>query len=80
MRNIWGFECRRNTVSDIVSYLKKSNFKSESEIQLGCWGYDRSSSRESNKKYAELLRRAWRKGLIDRTEVEGKKHKFVYYI
>lgn len=53
----------RNTQQDIVDFLKKNpGYYSETELFKQCFGYDRNNKRyscESNKKYADLLRRAW---------------------
>ena len=48
----------RNSQQEIVDYLKTTKFMSEGEIQEDVWGYKRGETRESNKKYAEILRRA----------------------
>lgn len=71
---------KRNSVNQIVEYLLKYPYEPENSINSNVFGYYRNSSYESNKKYAELLRRALRKGLIKRVKVEGKSYKYVYYI
>ena len=53
----------RNTQQDIVDFLRRNpGYYSETELIKQCFGYDRNNKRyscESNKKYADLLRRAW---------------------
>lgn len=65
---------------EIVNYIKKNPGKTENQIMYSIYGYDRNNTHESNKKYAECLRRALRKGSINRQEVEidGKKT-YTYY-
>lgn len=69
-----------NSVKQIVQYLSSNNFRTEAQILLDVFDYDRNTSWESNKKYADMLRRGLRKGIIKRTEVDLGKTKFVYYI
>ena len=74
----------RNSQQEIVDYLKTTKFMSESEIQEDVWGYKRGQTRESNKKYAEILRRALRSGKIKRVRMKihsiDKRMVFRYYI
>jgi hypothetical protein len=63
-----GFDQPRNSVNQIVEHLIKFPFQTESEIQEDVFGYFRNAPRqlESNKKYADLLRRGLQKGLYKR--------------
>lgn len=72
----------QNSVKQIVDYLKNNPFSSESQLQKGAFDYDRSETWESNKKYADMLRRGMAKGIIARTEakVEGNKSKWFYFV
>jgi hypothetical protein len=54
------------SVKEIVNFLKDNPFSSESQIQERVFGYFRSSSIYSNKKYADMLRRGLDKGLYKR--------------
>ena len=76
---------KRNNQQEIVDYLTNNNCKTEAEIQIGVWGYDRSLGEESNKKYADILRRAWYSRKINRVRIQikskGETRKyFRYYI
>ena len=71
---------KHNSVHEIVDTLKKLGPMTETEVFKATFGYDRNNSMESNKKYADMLRRGMKKGIIDRVECEGLgKAKFVYY-
>ena len=61
-----GFDQPRNSVKQIVEHLIKFPFQTESEIQEDVFGYFRNETWESNKKYADLLRRGLQKGLYKR--------------
>lgn len=63
---------------EIVDYIKNNPGESENQIMYEIYGYDRNSTWESNKKYADCLRRALHSGKIRREEVS--KNRFVYYI
>ena len=70
-----------NSVKEVVEYLKRNPMSTETEIQQGVWDYYRGSTWESNKKYADLLRRGLRKGLYSRVEIENsRRSKFFYFI
>lgn len=70
-----------NSVKEVVEYLKRNPMSTETEIQERIWGYYRGSTRESNKKYADLLRRGLKKGLYSRVETENsRRSKFFYFI
>ena len=74
---------QRNSQQDIVDYLKTTRFMSENEIQKDVWGYYRGGW-ESNKKYADILRRAYYSGKIKRVRMKihgiDKRMIFRYYI
>ena len=65
---------------EIVDYIKRNPGQSENQIMYDVYDYDRNSTWESNKKYADCLRRALHSGKIRREEVKGKSYKFIYYI
>ena len=69
-----------NSVHEIVDTLKKLGPMTETEVFKAAFGYDRNNSMDSNKKYADMIRRGMKKGLISRVECEGLgKAKFLYY-
>lgn len=70
----------RNSVNQVVEYLKKHNFQTESEIQENVWGYFRNETRLANKKFVDLLRRGLRKGLYYRVKHKKNKSQYVYFI
>ena len=72
---------KNNSVHEMVDALIRVGPMTETEIFKAAFGYDRNNSMESNKKYADMLRRGMRKGLISRVEMEGttSRAKFVYY-
>ena len=63
---------KRNSQQQIVDFLINHPCKTESEIQEWIWGYYRSESNESNKKYADILRRALYSGKIKRARLKYK--------
>ena len=75
-----GFDQPRNSVKQIVEHLIKFPFQTESEIQEDLFGYYRNETWESNKKYADLLRRAVSKGLVHRVKHKKGRSQFVYFI
>jgi hypothetical protein len=75
-----GYDQPRNSVNQIVNYLKQNNFQTESEIQENVWGYFRNETRLANKKFADLLRRGLRKGLYYRVKHKKNKSQYVYFI
>ena len=75
-----GYDQPRNSVNQIVNYLKQNNFQTESEIQQNVFNYFRNETWLSNKKYADLLRRAVSKGLIYRVKHKKGRSQFVYFI
>ncbi len=54
------------SVKEIVEYLTNNPNKTESEIQEDVFGYFRNATWESNKKYADMLRRGLSRGLYKR--------------
>ena len=71
------------SVKEIVQFLIDNPFKSESEIQEQVFGYYRNSSYESNKKYADMLRRGLSKGLYSRIllkEENDSRALYKYYV
>ena len=77
------YKVQRNSQQEIVDYLKISPCKTETEIQEEVWNYYRGG-RESNKKYADILRRALYSGKIKRIrcKIHGvdKRKVYRYYI
>ena len=74
----------RNSVHEMVDVLKRIGPMSENEINKAAFGYDRNGSNSSNKKYADMLRRGMKKGLIDRMEwpsnaIKHGRSKFIYF-
>ena len=71
---------KRNSVHEMVDVLKTIGPMTETEVFKAAFGYDRNNSMDSNKKYADMIRRGMKKGLISRVECEGLgKAKFLYY-
>ena len=83
---------KNNSVHQMVEVLKRLGQMTENEINKSAFGYDRNHHGtimgESNKKYADMLRRGMRKGLIGRQEIGPnfakslgyhKNTKFLYY-
>jgi len=78
-----------NSVKTMVQVLKEVGPMTEREIQMTCFGYDRNRTWKSNKKYADMLRRGLKKGIIKRQEVDSNfakslgyngNTKFLYYV
>lgn len=77
---------QRNSQQQIIDYLQTVDCATESEIQQDVWSYYRDQGKgsrsESNKKYADILRRALYSGKIDRMRVSFKgkdTRKYWYY-
>lgn len=72
----------RNSVYDLVETLKDTPFLTENVLNELTFNYTRKNNFYSNKKYADLLRRAVKKGLILRVEAKSKydKARFRYYL
>jgi hypothetical protein len=71
---------KRNSVKQIVAFLDLTVMASETRIQREVFGYDRSTSNESNKKYTDMLRRGWSK-FYNRVEIRvpGLKSRIFYF-
>lgn len=70
-----------NIQQDIVDFLTANpGYYSETELFRRCFGYDRNNANESNKKYAELLRRAHVKGLVTRKLKAGSTSRYLWYL
>ncbi len=71
---------KSNSVHEMVDVLRRLGPMTETEVFKAAFGYDRNNSNQSNKKYADMLRRGMRKGLISRVETDGLgKARFAYY-
>ena len=68
---------RNNSIRQILEVLAEESFLTENEIFIRAFGYDRNYSSDSNKKYADMLRRGLAKdkkyiGKIDNTTKKCK--------
>ena len=69
-----------NSAKTMVQVLQEVGPMTENEITKTAFGYDRNTSFGSNKKYADMLRRGMKKGIIDRIEPNMKiRSKFLYF-
>ena len=78
-----GFDQPYRSVKEIVNFLQTSNYQTESQIQEKVFGYYRNSTWESNKKYADMLRRGLEKGLYKRILWKKKsdsRNLYYYYV
>ena len=78
------FERKNNSVIQMVDALKRIGPMTENEIQKAAFAYDRNRSSQSNKKYADMLRRGLKKGIIGRMEwpkdaIKYGRAQFIYY-
>ena len=64
-----GYSRQNNSVQSIVDVLDNYLLLPESEIMRRAFGYDRSTSYGSNKKYADMLRRGLTKGSYKRVNL-----------
>jgi hypothetical protein len=78
--NRFGVKRRMVNQEEIVDFLKHNPGTPENSIMGSIYGFFRGSTRESNKKYADCLRRALYSGKIRREEVKGRSYKFIYFI
>jgi hypothetical protein len=78
--NRFGVKRRMVNQEEIVDFLKHNPGIPENSIMGSIYGFFRGSTRESNKKYADCLRRALHSGKIRREEVKGRSYKFIYFI
>jgi hypothetical protein len=74
----------QNSVQDMVEVLKIHGTLSENEINTKAFGYTRGASFGSNKKYADMLRRGMKKGIIGRigfpdNALKHGRTKFIYF-
>jgi hypothetical protein len=78
-----GFYQPYRSVKEIVNFLQTSNYQTESQIQEKVFGYFRNETWESNKKYADMLRRGLEKGLYKRILWKKKsdsRNLYYYYV
>jgi hypothetical protein len=66
------------SVKEIVAFLQKNPYSSETEIQERVFGYYRNSSYFSNKKYADMLRRGLAKGYYSRVAIKKNTDRATY--
>ena len=80
--NIWNLgKIRMVNQPEIIDYLIHNPGKTENEIMFNIYGYDRSTSFDSNKKYADCLRRALYNGKINRVKAVTKYGKrYIYFV
>lgn len=80
---------RNNSIRQILEVLAEESFLTENEIFIRAFGYDRNYSSDSNKKYADMLRRGLAKdkkyiGKIDNRIVKCREDigraRFVYVL
>ena len=76
---MWKSPAPYRSVKEIVNFLKDNPFQTESQIQERVFGYFRNSSYESNKKYADMLRRGLNKGLYKRILLQEERDSRAYY-
>ena len=71
----------RNSVKTMVKVLKDQGPMTETQLHNAAFCYDRNNNwLESNIKYAKMLRRGMKKGIIDRIEPAMKgRAKFLYF-
>ena len=62
---------KNNSVQQMVEVLKDQGPLTENGIHTAAFGYDRNTTYHSNKKYADMLRRGLKKGIIKRQEVDS---------
>ncbi len=67
------------SVKEIVNFLSDNPFQTESEIQEKVFGYYRNETWESNKKYADMLRRGLSRGLYKRMLLQEEGDSRAYY-
>jgi len=66
---------------EIINYISNNPGKTENQIMENIYGYYRGESFESNKKYAECLRRALYGGKINRVQSQTPSGKrFIYFV
>jgi len=60
-----------NSYKQIINILSEYGELTENEIFKYAFGYIRNYHRQSNKKYADMLRRGYYKNIIDRRELDS---------
>ena len=79
---------KNNSVQQVVACLSVNGAMPETQLLEDTFGYIRSCTIHSNKKYADMLRRGLKKGIIRRQEVDSEfakslgyngNTKFLYY-
>ena len=79
---------KNNSVRQMVACLKVNGAMPETQLLEDTFGYIRSCTIYSNKKYADMLRRGVKKGIITRQKVDSEfakslgyngNTKFLYY-
>ena len=79
---------KNNSVQQMVACLSVNGAMPETQLLEDTFGYIRSCMISSNKKYADMLRRGLKKGIIKRQEVDSEfakslgyngNTKFLYY-
>ena len=75
---------RNNSYKSYIETLRKyPEGLSENDLNIFTFGYNRNTSREANKKYADMLRRALYKGIIQRRlkpKSAWGSYTYIYYI
>ena len=74
---------KNNSYKTLIWALEvNSALLTENQLMLLAFGYERTAQGPSNKKYAEMLRRALHKGVIKRVEakVKGNRSTYFYYV
>ncbi len=78
---------KNNSVQQMVACLSVNGAMPETQLLEDTFGYIRSCMISSNKKYADMLRRGLKKGIIKRCEIKDidkpNYHgniKFLYYV
>ena len=78
---------KNNSVQQMIEVLEIYGPMTENQIHTTAFGYDRNTTYHSNKKYADMLRRGLKKGIIKRCEIKDidkpNYHgniKFLYYV
>lgn len=83
-KNRWmynNYQQRMVNQPEIVNHIKNNPGEVENEIMYNIYGYDRNSSPDSNKKYADCLRRALGSGKISRKFVKrGNRNTYIYFV
>jgi len=75
------FKLRIVNQEEIVDYILNNPGKTENQIMEDIYGYYRWYSRESNKKYADCLRRAMGKDLIGRVKAKTNfGRRYIYFV